>query len=135
MNRHIGGRSGEVDVVSETGVSGTLDQPIQRRAFVATGSAPDDNDDAMMWLRRCEMEKIVPVARKEYATSLVCKPENGLVGGIARKGFAQQPDIVTEFPQQIAQVVGDVMIEQEFHCKAGAICLATSKSISPRWSS
>jgi hypothetical protein len=42
---------------------------------------------------------------------------------------------VAEFFQQIAQVVGDVMIEQEPHYEAGAICLATSKSISPRWSS
>jgi hypothetical protein len=37
--------------------------------------------------------------------------------------------------QQIAQVVGDVMIEQELHSEAEAVCLATSKSISPRWSS
>jgi hypothetical protein len=42
---------------------------------------------------------------------------------------------VTEFLQQITQVVGDVMIEQELHSEAGAICLATSRSISPRWSS
>jgi len=63
------------------------------------------------------------------------KLENCLVGGIARRGFTQQRDAVPEMLQQIAQVVGDVMIEQKFHSEAGAICRATSRSISPRWSS
>ncbi len=76
--------SGEVDVISETGLAGALDQPQQRYAFVSTGFAPDDNDNAMVRLCRCEMQEIVPVASEEYATSLVGKPENGRVGGIAR---------------------------------------------------
>ena len=63
------------------------------------------------------------------------KPENCLVGGIARKGFTQQCNVVTELLQQITQVIGDVMIEQELHSEGGAICLAISRSISPRWSS
>jgi hypothetical protein len=42
---------------------------------------------------------------------------------------------VAELLQQIAQVVRDVMIEQELHAESGDVCLATSKSISPRWSS
>jgi hypothetical protein len=54
----------------------------------------------------------------------VGKLEDGFVGGIA------------EFLKQVAQVVGHVVVEQELHSEAGAaICLATSKSISPRWSS
>ena len=81
------------------------------------------------------MQKIVPVEGQEYATSLMGKPENCLVGRIAREGLAKQGDMITELLQQIAQVVGDVMIEQELHSEAGAICLATSRSISPRWSS
>ena len=60
------------------------------------------------------------------------KPENCLVVRIARKGFTQQRDVVTELLQEIAQVVGDIMIEQELHSEGGAICLATSRSISPR---
>jgi hypothetical protein len=63
------------------------------------------------------------------------KLENCFVGGIARKGFTQESDVVTELLQQIAQVVGDVLIEQELYSEAGAICLATRRSISPRWSS
>ena len=81
------------------------------------------------------MEKVVPIAGQEYAPSIMGKPKDGLVGGIIRKGFAQQHDFVAELFQQIAQVVGDIMIEQELHCKARAICLTMSKSISPRWSS
>ena len=60
------------------------------------------------------------------------KLENCLVGGIARKGFTQQGDIVTELRRQITQVIGDVVIERELHSVAGAICLATKRPISPR---
>ena len=38
------------------------------------------------------------------------------------------PDVL----QQMAQVLGDVVIEQEGHESAGDICRATSTSISPR---
>ena len=120
-----------VDVVSETGLTGLFQQPKQRSPFVSAGSAPDDNDEATMWFLHREMQKVVPVEGHEYENTPVCEPENGFVGGIARTGFAQQRDIVAELLEQIAQVVGDVMIKQE----ADAICLATSKSISPRWSS
>ncbi len=63
------------------------------------------------------------------------KLENSLVARIVRKGFAQQRDFVPELHQQIAQVIRDVMIEQELHDEGADICLATSKSISPRLSS
>jgi hypothetical protein len=128
-------QSGEVDVVSETGLTGSIEEPKQRHAFFSTGSSADDNDDAMMRLRRREMQKVVPVAREEYGASLVGKPENGLIRRIARKCLTQQRDFVAELLQQIAQVVGDIMVQQELHSDADAICRATSKSISPRWSS
>jgi hypothetical protein len=88
-----------------------------------------------MWLRRRDTQKVIAVTSQEYATSLMGKPENFLVGRIVRKYLPQQTDVMTEFLQQVAQVVGDVMIGQELHSEAGAICLATSTSISPRWSS
>jgi hypothetical protein len=69
----------------------------------------------MMWFRRCKMQKVVPVAGQEYAATLVGKPKNSVVGGIARQGLTQQGDIVAELLKQLAQVVGDVMIEQELH--------------------
>jgi len=124
-------RLGEVDVVSETMLAGAFRQAKQ----CSPASTADHNDDAMMWLRHCEMEKIVPVAGQQQATAVVGKLEDGLVGGIARKGFTQERDIVTELLEQVAQAVGHVVVEQELHSEASAICLATSKSISPRWSS
>ena len=66
---------------------------------------------------------------------LVGKLEDGLVGGIAGKGLAQERDIVAKLLEQVAQVVGNVVVEQKLHSEASDICLATSKSISPRWSS
>jgi hypothetical protein len=42
---------------------------------------------------------------------------------------------VAELFEQIAQIIGHIVIEKELHSDARAICRATSKSISPRWSS
>src|SRR5207302_9877540 len=103
--------------------------------YVRSGSTPDHNADAMMWPRHYEMEKVVPIASQRQATMIVGKLKDGLVGGIAWKGFTQERDIVTELFEQVAQAVGHVLIEHELHSEASAICLATSKSISPRWSS
>jgi hypothetical protein len=61
--------------------------------------------------------------------------QNNLVGRIHRKRIAQQHDFMSKLLQQVDQVVRDVMIEQELHKEGADICLATSKSISPRWSS
>lgn len=81
------------------------------------------------------MEKVVPIACQQQATTLIGKLQDGFVGGIAGKGFAQERDIVAQLLEQVAQVVGHVVVEQELHSGGSAICLATSKSISPRWSS
>ena len=45
------------------------------------------------------MQKVVAVAREQYAASFAGKPENCLIGGIARKCFAQQCHVVTELLQ------------------------------------
>jgi len=63
------------------------------------------------------------------------KLEDGFVGGVAGERVTQEGDVVAELIKQVAQVVGNVMVEQELHSEASAICLAMSKSISPRWSS
>jgi hypothetical protein len=82
------------------------------------------------------MEKVVPVASQRHTTALVRKLEDGFIGGSAGKGFTEECDFVVEFVEQVTQVVGHVVVEQKLHSEAGAaICLATSKSISPRWSS
>ena len=58
-----------------------------------------------------------------------------IVGCINWKDIAQNRDTIAELREQVAQIVGKVMVEQEVQVQAGAICWATSKSISPRWSS
>lgn len=55
-------RSGEVDVVSETNLARSFQQPKQRSPFVCSASTADDNDYAMVRPRRREMEKVVAVA-------------------------------------------------------------------------
>jgi hypothetical protein len=55
-------RLGEVNVVWETDLASTFQQPKQRSPFVCSSSTADNNDDAMMWLRCPEMEKVVSVA-------------------------------------------------------------------------
>jgi hypothetical protein len=44
---------------------------------------------------------------------------------------------VIEFPQQVREILWYVLVEQELHRRsdASAIWRATSRSISPRWSS
>jgi hypothetical protein len=54
--------SGEIDVVSEAFLARTLDQPEERGTLLSAGSAPDNNDHTVMWLGRCQMKKVVPVA-------------------------------------------------------------------------
>ncbi|SPF54349.1 hypothetical protein SBA4_6330015 [Candidatus Sulfopaludibacter sp. SbA4] len=73
----------------------------------------------MMWPRRCEMEKVVPVASQQHATTLVGKLENGFVGGIAGKGFTQERDLVAEFLEQVAQVVGTSWSSKNVTLKQG----------------
>ena len=80
-------RLGEVDVVSETSLASTFQQPKQCSPFVCSGSPADHNDDAMMWNRHCETEKVVPVASQQQATTVMSKPKDGLVRGIAGEGF------------------------------------------------
>ena len=125
-------RSGEIDVVAKAGLSRTIEQSKQRGALVSARSPTNDNNYAVMWLRCRESQKIVPVASQKYGAGVVRKPKNSLVRRIPRKRCAQQCDIMSELLQQVTQVIGHVMIEQELHSGAGAICLATSRSISPR---
>lgn len=61
---------------------------------------------------------------------LVGQLEHGFIGGILWKGRAQERDFVFELFEQVAQVLGYIMVKKELHSRA--ICRATSRSISPR---
>jgi len=49
-----------------------------------------------------------------------------------RKHLAQLDDSVAQGLQGEGNVVRHIVVQQEFHCVAAAICRATSTSISPR---
>ena len=127
-------RLGEVDVVSETNLARTVQQPKQRSPFGCSASTADDNDDAMVRPRRCEMEKVVPV---QVNSTQPCSWANWRTASSRESpGKAlRKSDIVAELHEQVTQSVRHVVVEQELHSEASAVCLATSKSISPRWSS
>ena len=96
--------SGEVDVASEAGLAGTVEQPKRRDTLFSAGAPPDYNDHARVWQGCRQMREVVPVAGEKYAASLVGEAENFLVGGIAGKAFTQQRNVVAELLQQIAKV-------------------------------
>ncbi len=125
----------KVDVVLNTALASALQESKQRRLLGRSCSTPDHDNDPAMRQPGCKLEEIVTVARQEDTTRLVRKLKDGFVGRVCREGFTQERHIVTELLEQIAQILGHVMIEQELHSEACAICRATSKSISPRWSS
>jgi hypothetical protein len=57
------------------------------------------------------MEKVVSVAGQQHTTTLMGKLEDGFVGGVAGKGLTQERHIVVEFLEQVAQIVGHVVVE------------------------
>jgi len=85
-----------------------------------------------MWPRRCQSKKIVPVAGQQHKTMLAGKLEDSFICVVAGEDSTQKRDIVAELLKQVAQVVGDIVVEQKLHSGASDICLAISKSISPR---
>jgi hypothetical protein len=60
---------------------------------------------------------------------LMCKLEDDFIGRVWRENLTQGRHAVAELVEQIAQILGHIMVEQEFHSMAGAICRATSRSI------
>jgi len=81
-------------------------------ALVSTGSAPDDNDDAIVWPDRREMQKVIPVAGQGYATSFMDWPKNCFVGRIARKSLTQQHHIVAEASDRRRHASGGISAGQ-----------------------
>ena len=65
--------SGKVDVVSEAGLTCTFQQSKQRNSFISASFAPDDNNHSVMWVRACELQEVIPVAREEYTAGVLSK--------------------------------------------------------------
>jgi len=107
--------SGEVDVALESSITGAFQQSKQRRALSRPGPTPDDDDDTVMRLALRQSNEVVPVAGHQDAPVVVRGLEDHRVGGVLRQEIAYAHDIVTEFAEQVAEILGDVLVEQEPH--------------------
>ena len=77
-------------------------------------------------------EEVIAIARNEERLPLGCVPQHLLIRRGDRKHLAQLDDSVAQGLQGEGNVVRHIVVQQEFHCVAAAICRATSTSISPR---
>ena len=107
--------SGEVDVVAEARFARCFEQPQERRSFFRACLAPDEDDDATMWLGLGELEKIVTIACHQEALALVRKLEDRWITRIMWEDVAQADDLMVQFSEQVREILGHVVIEQERH--------------------
>ena len=77
------------------------------------------------------MQKIVAIAGEEYTTIFMGELENGTDSSGESRGRTLR-NSVTEMPEQVAHVIGHIVVKQKLHTEAGDICRATNRSISPR---
>lgn len=89
----------------------------------------------MVRLLSCKLEEVIPIARDHDQVVLESVLENCVVRGLARKHFAHATDPMPKMLEEVTQLVGDIIVQEEVHGSPGDICRATRTSISPRWSS
>lgn len=89
----------------------------------------------MVGLSTGEVKEVVAVAGEQQVARAVRELEHGFVERVAGQDVAEEGHLMPEVREQVAQIVGDIVVEEEFHSEAGAIWRATRRSISPRWSS
>jgi hypothetical protein len=61
-------------------------------------------------------DEVVPVTCHQEATVCMRKLQDDGIGRVRRGDIAQPQDFVAEFLEQIGQIVGYVVVEQELHC-------------------
>ena len=69
-----------------------------------------------MALRLSQLEEVVAVAGRQETIVLGSKCENRGVGGLEFQDIAEPEDFVVQFSEQVSEIVGYVLIEQELHC-------------------
>ena len=85
-----------------------------------------------MWSVAHEPEIVVAVARDENEAVIVGVLQRRCVRRRSRKHVAQPIDMVAKMFEEIAQLVGNVVVEEKIQGSPGDICRATNTSISPR---
>lgn len=97
--------------------------------------APEQNDQTLMRLAPRQRHKVVAITGDQ---------DKGLRGGLGQdlsirrcvgQHFAQQHDRVAKIPRHGPEVIEHIVIEEKLHGPPGASYCATSRSISPQWSS
>lgn len=126
------GVSREVDVVGETFGLRSLEKSQQSSALGGPGSSSDHDDDAVVRSLSRELEEVIAIARDDDQIAREGLVENRRVGGLARKRLARATHLVSKVLEEIAQLLRDIIVEEEVHCSPIDICRATRTSISPR---
>jgi hypothetical protein len=62
-----------------------------------------------------ELEKVVTIARHQQALVLARKLENRCISGVQREDVAHADDVMVQFSEQVREILGHVLIEQERH--------------------
>ena len=82
-----------------------------------------------------ERDEVIAVTGDQKATLGMSECEDERVCGLWRQYIAQAQEFVTEFLEEVGQILRYIMVEQELHGCSCAICRATNRSTCPRWSS
>ena len=90
----------------EPAFASPVEQPQQRHSFRRPGLAPDDDDDAAVWLRFGEVDEVVTVAGHQQTIVVVSKLQNGGIGGLCREDVTEAHDFVMEFSEQVVRSSG-----------------------------
>lgn len=87
-----------------------------------------------MGLPLSQCDEVIAIAGNEQVSPVVREPKHRLVCSLWAEHVADAQHLVLEFAKQVRQILRNVVVEKERHdgSAAGAICRATSKSISPR---
>jgi len=69
----------------------------------------------MMGLALGQLDEVVTVAGHHQASVVVRELQDERIGRLAGKHLAEPQDFVTELTKQVAEILWDVVVEQEFH--------------------
>jgi hypothetical protein len=106
---------GEVDIALEPGVACAFEQAKQRRALRGPRLSSDDDHDPVMWLTFGQLDEVVPVTCHQEATVCMRELKDDGIHRVRRPNVAQPQDLVAKFLEEIGQIAGYVVVEQELH--------------------
>ena len=69
-----------------------------------------------MTLRLRQFDEVVTIAGHQQAIVFVSKVENRGIRGLNLQHIAQPENLVIQFSEQVGEIVGFVLVEQELHC-------------------